>query len=132
MVERFDRAAQRVVGGALVLSAHKRTARVLLYDRVNELIVYLNRNDDRLVNYGVRYRKGMPISTSTAESAVKSVVGDRFKKNRKMRWTPAGANALLHIRVADLNGELVSAPRERHWLRPKAAANDPRFKLRAA
>ena len=40
-----------------------------LYDRVNELIVYLNRNDDRLVNYGVRYRKGMPISTSTAESA---------------------------------------------------------------
>ena len=40
-----------------------------LYDRVNEIIVYLNRNDDRLVNYGVRYRKGMPISTSTAESA---------------------------------------------------------------
>jgi len=23
-----------------------------------------------------------------------------------MRWTTAGANALLHIRVADLNGEL--------------------------
>lgn len=103
-----------------------------LYDRVNELIVYLNRNDDRLVNYGVRYRKGMPISTSTAESAVETVVGDRFKKNRKMRWTPAGANALLHIRVADLNGELVSALRERHWLRPKAAANDPWCYLRAA
>lgn len=103
-----------------------------LYDRVNELIVYLTRNRDRLVNYGVRYRQGLPISTSTAESAVESVVCDRFKKNRKMRWTPAGANALLHLRVADLNGELISALRQRHWARPKAAANDPWFYLQAA
>ena len=96
-----------------------------LYGRVNELIVYLSRNRDRLVNYGARYRSGLPISTSTAESAVESVVGDRFKKNRKMRWTPAGANALLHIRVANLNGELASALKQRHWVRPKPAANDP-------
>jgi hypothetical protein len=95
-----------------------------LYDRINELIAYLTRNRNRLVNYGVRYRQGLPISTSTAESAVESVVGDRFRKNRKMRWTLAGANALLHIRVADLNGQLVSALRERHWVRQKVAAND--------
>jgi hypothetical protein len=94
------------------------------HDRVDELIAYLSRNRDRLVSYAARYRQGLPISTSTAESAVESVVGDRFKKNRKMRWTPAGANALLHIRVADLNGQLVNALRDRHWTRPKVAAND--------
>ena len=47
---------------------------------------------------------GLPVSTSTAESAVESAIGDRFKKNRNMRWTNEGANALRHIRLDDLNG----------------------------
>ena len=64
-----------------------------LKTRVAELIAYLGRNRERLVDYGTRHRSGLPISTSMAESAVESVVGDRFKKNRKMRWTPKGANA---------------------------------------
>ena len=68
--------------------------------RIAELIASLGVNRDRLVDYGARYRSGLPISTSMAESAVESGVGDRFKKNRKMRSTPKGANALLHIRVA--------------------------------
>ncbi len=91
---------------------------------VTELISYLNNNSSRLVNYGKRYRAGLPVSTSTAESAVESVIGDRFKKNRKMRWTHKGANALLHIRVADLNGELEEALKRRHWKRPRAANDD--------
>jgi hypothetical protein len=74
--------------------------------RVKELINYLVPNKDRLINYGARYRTGLPMSTSLAESAVNFVIGDRFKKKGQMRWTLAGANALLHIRVADLNGEL--------------------------
>ena len=86
----------------------------MLLTRVAELIAYLRRNKARLVHYAQRYRLGLPISTSAAESAVESVIGDRFKKNRKMRWTPKGANALLHIRVADLNGELASALKRRH------------------
>lgn len=91
---------------------------------VSELITYLSNNSTRLVNYGQRHRAGLPISTSTAESAVESVIGDRFKKNRKMRWTHKGANALLHIRVADLNGELKEALQRRHWKRPRAANDD--------
>ena len=91
---------------------------------VSELISYLNNNSSRLVNYGKRYRAGLPVSTSTAESAVESVIGDRFKKNRKMRWTHKGANALLHIRVANLNGELKEALRRRHWRRPRAANDE--------
>ncbi|MGH7462471.1 MAG: hypothetical protein ACREMA_15790 [Longimicrobiales bacterium] len=46
------------------------------------------------------------MSTSLVESAVHSVIGDRFKRKRQLRWTPAGAIALLHIRVANINGEL--------------------------
>ena len=55
---------------------------------------------------------------------MESVVDDRFKKNRKMRWTPKGANALLHIRVANLNGELASALKQRYWTRPQPANDD--------
>ena len=73
-------------------------ARDGLKARVAELIAYLGRNRERLVDYGTQHRSGLPISTSMAESAVESVIGGRFKKNRKMRWTPKGANALLHIR----------------------------------
>jgi hypothetical protein len=92
-----------------------------LKTRVAELIAYLGRNRERLVDYGTRHRSGLPISTSMAESAVESVVGDRFKKNRKMRWTPKGANALLHIRVANLNDELGNALKERHRARTRPA-----------
>ncbi len=94
--------------------------------QVTELIAYLSNNSSRLVNHGQRSRAGRPVSTSTAESAVESVIGDRFKKNRKMRWTHKGANALLHIRVADLNGELEESLMRRHWKRPRAANDDYR------
>jgi hypothetical protein len=78
-----------------------------LQDHVKDLIGYLESDQSRLINYGSRYRAGLPISTGLAESAVNFVIGDRFKKKGQMRWATAGANAPLHIRVADLNGELV-------------------------
>ncbi|KAF3996046.1 hypothetical protein [Glaciimonas immobilis] len=76
-----------------------------LQEQVKGMLGYPGSDQSRLINYGARYRAGFPISTSLAESAVNFVIGDRFKKKRQMRWTLAGANALLHIRVADLNGE---------------------------
>jgi hypothetical protein len=73
---------------------------------LSELIDYLQSSQTRMINYGARYPTGLPISTSLDESAVNSLIGDRFKKKGQMRWTATGANALLHIRVADLTGEL--------------------------
>lgn len=61
-----------------------------------ELIAYLSNNNSRLVNYSQRSRAGLPVSTSVAESAVESASGDRFKMNRKMRWTHKRANAFGH------------------------------------
>src|SRR5471030_2084876 len=67
---------------------------------------YLESNDKYLVNYGWRYRRGMPISSSIAESAVNEVVSLRCAKNRQMRWTNKGAHLLVQVRVAVLNGDL--------------------------
>jgi len=59
---------------------------------------YLQSNAQYLVNYGWRYRRGMPISSSIAESAVNEVVS--------LRWTNKGAHLLVQVREAVLNGEL--------------------------
>jgi hypothetical protein len=40
-----------------------------------------------LVNYGARHRKGLPIGSSIAESAVNQVVSHRMAKKQQMRWT---------------------------------------------
>ena len=59
-----------------------------------------------MVNYAARYRKGLPISSGIAESAVNQVVSLRMAKKRQMRWSDAGAHALAQVRVAELNGAL--------------------------
>ena len=58
-----------------------------------------------LVNYGARHRKGLPISSSIAESAVNEVVSYRMAKKRQMRWADEGAHCMAQVRVAVLNGE---------------------------
>ena len=104
-----------------------------LQEHVKELIAYLGADQSRLINYGARYRAGLPISTSLAESAVNFVIGDRFKKKGQMRWTPAGANALLHIRVADLNGELADILKKPLYVqRSKVAQKEVPGELRMA
>jgi hypothetical protein len=58
-----------------------------------------------LVNYSARHRKGLPISSSIAESAVNQVISHRMAKKRKMRWTDEGAHCMAQVRVAVLNGK---------------------------
>jgi hypothetical protein len=58
-----------------------------------------------LVNYGARHRKGLPISSSIAESAVNQIVSYRMATKRQMRWTDEGAHCMAQVRVAVLNGE---------------------------
>ena len=67
---------------------------------------YLDSNGRYLVNYGRRYRKGLPIGSAMAKSAVNQVVSMRFAKKRQMRWSDEGAHLLAQIRVQALNGDL--------------------------
>ncbi|WP_321916684.1 hypothetical protein [Paraburkholderia sp. J11-2] len=72
---------------------------------LNTVSSYLKKNAGTLVNYSARHRKGLPISSSIAESAVNQVVSYRMAKKRQMRWTDEGAHCMAQVRVAVLNGE---------------------------
>ena len=77
-----------------------------LWWNLRRLYFYIDNNESTLVNYGARYRKGLPISSSIAESAVNLLVSHRMAKKQQMRWTNEGAHHLVQVRVAALNGEL--------------------------
>jgi hypothetical protein len=73
---------------------------------VKELETYLALNAAALVNYGRRYRAGLPISSSRAESVVNSLVNARMNKRRQMRWSPQAAHRVLQVRAAVIDGRL--------------------------
>ena len=76
-----------------------------LYWNLRRLYFYIENNAGMLVSYGMRYYKGLPISSSIAESALNLVVSHRMAKKQQMRWTDEGAQSLAQVRVAVLNGE---------------------------
>ena len=73
-----------------------------------ELRTYLTLNATALVDYGRRYRAGLRIATSGAESVVNSLVNARMNKRRQMRWSPQGAHRILQVRAAVIDGRLHS------------------------
>lgn len=93
-----------------------------LWWNLRRLYYYLENNASTLVNYGTRYRKGLPISSSIAESAVNLLVSHRMAKKQQMRWTNEGAHCLVLVRAAALNGELT--PKRLETLSRARCAND--------
>lgn len=61
-------------------------------------LAYFRKNRQRM-NYHVYLRNGLPIGSGCVEGACKHVVGDRFKRTG-MRWNPATAEPLIHLRAA--------------------------------
>jgi hypothetical protein len=85
--------------------------------KLREFTNYLEANLNAIPNYADRRRHGEPIATGFVESAVNQVVSKRLVKKQQMRWTPAGANQLLQVRVRVLN----------HQLRPISSGGIPTF-----
>lgn len=71
-----------------------------------QLLTYIRSNRGAIVDYGKRYRAGLRVATTLAESAVNSLVGKRMVKKQQMRWSLHGANMLMQVRTAEANGEL--------------------------
>lgn len=71
-----------------------------------QLLTYVRSNRSAIVNYGKRYRAGLRVATTLAESAVNSLVGKRMVKKQQMRWSLHGAHMLMQVRTAEINGEL--------------------------
>ena len=85
-----------------------------LWWNLRRLYFYLQNNVGTLPNYGARYRKGLPISSSIAESAVNQVVSHRMAKKQQMRWTDEGAHCLVRSRFAFGSRRQGASPRALH------------------
>jgi hypothetical protein len=71
-----------------------------MQSRVIKLKNYLVNNKKHLVNYAERYKNGKLISSSVAESNVESLINQRCKGQKHMKWTREGVHPLLQIRAA--------------------------------
>jgi hypothetical protein len=67
---------------------------------------YLANNMRSLVDYGRRYRNGLPISSSRAESSVDDISNARMGKRRTMRWSPKDTHRVAATGAAVLDGRL--------------------------
>jgi len=85
-----------------------------LQRHASELLGYLERNEDAVVHYATRRRRGEPISTAFVESAVGEIVAKRMNKKQQMRWSRATVQPFLDVRTAVLNDTLENAFRSRH------------------
>jgi hypothetical protein len=85
-----------------------------LQRHVSELLGYLGRNQDMLVHYAARHRRGESISTAFVESAVNEIVAKRMNKKPQMRWTRTTVQPFLDVRTAVLNDRLEDAFRHRY------------------
>ena len=101
-----------------------------LQRHLNDLLAYLERNQDTLVHYAAQRRRGEPISTAFVESAVNEIVAKRMNKKQQMRWNRATVQPFLDVRCAVLNDTLEDAFRHRY---PGfRAANDDQVLSKAA
>ena len=69
---------------------------------------YLGSPSAWLVNYAERHRAGLRVGTSITEGTANFLVNRRMTKSQPMRWSRRGADLLLQVRCAVLNGKFGS------------------------
>jgi len=72
---------------------------------LHELKQYIANNASTLIDYHRRQKAGLRVSSCGAESTVNCLVNRRMNKSQQMRWSRRGADLLLQVRAAVLNGE---------------------------
>ena len=70
---------------------------------IESAIEYFENNRDH-IRYDKYLAAGYPIGSGVAEGACRHLVKDRMEQ-AGMRWTDAGAQAMLHVRALYLNDE---------------------------
>lgn len=96
-----------------------------LMSRLQELEQYIANNTGTLVNYHRRQRAGLRVSSCGVESSVNCLINRRMNKSQQMRWSRQGAELLLRVRAALLNGEFDALARAHECAQ---AANDDDFR----
>jgi hypothetical protein len=80
-----------------------------LWTALREIDRYLTSQSAWLVNYAERHRAGLRVGTSLTEGTANFLVNRRMNKSQQMRWSRRGADLLLQVRCAALNGKLGSS-----------------------
>jgi hypothetical protein len=79
-----------------------------LWTALREIDRYLTSQSAWLVNYAERHRAGLRVGTSLTEGTANFLVNRRMNKSQQMRWSRRGADLLLQVRCAVVNGKLGS------------------------
>jgi hypothetical protein len=79
-----------------------------LWTALRELDRYLSNQSAWLGNYAERHRAGLRVGTALTEATANFLVNRRMNKSQQMRWSRRGADLLLQVRCAVLNGKLGS------------------------
>src|SRR3954470_17345708 len=80
-----------------------------LWHALHAVDKYLRGQAAWLVNYAKRYRAGLRVGTSITEGTANFLVNRRMNKSQQMRWSRRGADLLLQVRCAAVNGKLGSS-----------------------
>jgi hypothetical protein len=74
--------------------------------QLDELRSHLYANATAVQGYAKAFRKGSRVSTAHVESTVNQLINWHLCKKQQLTWTRAGAQALLHVKTAIINGTL--------------------------
>ena len=80
-----------------------------LWTALREIDRYLTSQSAWLVNYAERHRAGLRVGTSLTEGTANFLVNRRMNKSQQMRWSRRGADLLLQVRCAGVNGKFGSS-----------------------
>ncbi len=86
---------------ATIRATTEETAKILATERG-----YFRTNAERM-HYSTYRDQDLPVGSGAVESAAKHLVQQRMKR-AGMRWSDLGARAILHLRCALLNGNLLA------------------------
>ena len=119
----LDSKSQKVIKD-LQLIVNKGTITQSRKEKIQKAITYFT-NHAHKMDYKTYLDKGYPISSALVESNCKHLVKDRMEQSG-MRWSNAGAQAMMDVRAAKLNGDLPDlvsfiAEKERKIKQQKAA-----------
>src|SRR5690349_23748772 len=79
-----------------------------LWTALREIDRYLSGQSAWLVNDAERHRAGQRVGTAITEGTTNFLVNRRMNKEQQMRWWRRGADLLLQVPCAVVNGKLGS------------------------
>ncbi|PSB28789.1 hypothetical protein C7B70_20090 [Chlorogloea sp. CCALA 695] len=99
---------------AIALEFSKHQVSIKNQDKWRELIGYLKKHQQKIINYNHCNQMGKNIGSERVLKGVDLTVG-QWQKNKEMSWRPLGSKALCLLKVAKFNGQW-----QHLWLPPQA------------